>query len=105
MTVIIQKEPFKYQFQMMMVDQITRRSGGLTGLSALSSNKLLKKKNDLLVSCVWGERNEMTFYCIIARLITSFLIQSSRITWFLPLDSLRISGGYTQPPGLEEILF
>ena len=46
-----------------------------------------------------------TFYCIIARLITSFLIQSSRITWFLPLDSLRISGEYTQPPGLEEILF
>ena len=56
MTVIIKKEPFKYQFQMMMVDQITRRSGGLTGLSALSSKKLLKKEKKWFSSflCMGG---------------------------------------------------
>ena len=50
---------------MMMVDQITRRSGGLTGLSALSSNKLLKKKNDLLVSCVWGSEMKWSFIALL----------------------------------------
>ena len=41
---------------MMMVDQITRRSGGLTGLSALSSKKLLKKEKKWFSSflCIEG---------------------------------------------------
>ena len=41
---------------MMMVDQITRRSGGLTGLSALGSKKLLKKEKKWFSSflCMGG---------------------------------------------------
>ena len=55
-TLIIKNAPFIYQFQMMMVDQITRRSGGLTGLSALSSKKLLKKEKKWFSSflCMGG---------------------------------------------------
>ena len=57
-TVIIKNASFKYQFQMMMVDQITRRSGGLTGLSALSSNILLKTKKKWFASflCIGGAK-------------------------------------------------
>ena len=43
---------------MMIVDQITRRSGGLTGLSALSSNILLKTKKKWFASflCIGGAK-------------------------------------------------